>query len=36
MNLWEIELEGVDWIQAAQDVDWWQAVVNMVMNLWFP
>jgi hypothetical protein len=22
----------VEWIHLAQDKDWWQAVVNMVMN----
>jgi hypothetical protein len=25
--------EGVEWIQLAQDRDWWQALVNTVMNL---
>jgi hypothetical protein len=25
--------DGVEWIQFAQDRDWWQALVNMVMNL---
>jgi hypothetical protein len=24
---------SVEWIQLAQDRDWWQAVVNTVMNL---
>jgi hypothetical protein len=24
---------GVYWIQLAQDRDWWQALVNTVMNL---
>jgi hypothetical protein len=23
-----------DWIQLAQDRDWWQAPMNAVMNLW--
>jgi hypothetical protein len=25
--------ESVDWIQLAQDRDWWWAVVNTAMNL---
>jgi hypothetical protein len=29
-------MEGVDWINLAQDRDWLQALVNMVMNLWVP
>jgi hypothetical protein len=32
MDLGEIGL-GVDWIQLAQDRDWWRAVVSAVMNL---
>jgi hypothetical protein len=24
---------GVEWIQLAQDGDWWRAVVNVMMNL---
>jgi hypothetical protein len=27
------EGEGVEWIQLAQESDWWQAAVNAVMNL---
>jgi hypothetical protein len=34
MGLKDIELDGVDWTCLAQDNDWWQALVNMVMNLW--
>jgi hypothetical protein len=33
MDLKEIGLGGVDWIQLAQDRDRWQAVVSAVMNL---
>jgi hypothetical protein len=33
MDLREIGLGGVDWIQLAQDRDQWQAVVSAVMNL---
>jgi hypothetical protein len=25
---------GMDWISLAQDRDRWQAVVNVIMNLW--
>jgi hypothetical protein len=33
MDLMEIGIDGVNWIQLAQDrVQWW-AFVNMVMNL---
>jgi hypothetical protein len=34
MDLRETGWGSVDWIQLAQDRDWWQALVNMVMNLW--
>ena len=27
---------GRDWIDWAQDRDRWRALVNAVMNLWFP
>jgi hypothetical protein len=33
MDLREIGLGGVEWIQLAQDRDRWRAVVNAVMNL---
>jgi hypothetical protein len=26
-------MEGVDWINLAQDTDWWRAFVNRVMNI---
>jgi hypothetical protein len=32
----ETGLQGMDWIHLAQDRNWWQALVNMVMNLWVP
>jgi hypothetical protein len=28
--------DGVDWVDLAQDRDHWRALVNTVMNLWFP
>jgi hypothetical protein len=34
MGLREIVWEGVDWIHLVQDMDQWQASVNIVMNLW--
>ena len=27
---------GMDWMELAEDRDRWQALVNAVMNLWFP
>jgi predicted small integral membrane protein len=33
MGLCEFCWVGVEWIHLAQDRDWWQVVVNMVMNL---
>jgi hypothetical protein len=27
---------GMDWIDLAQDMDMWQALVNVVMNLQLP
>jgi hypothetical protein len=36
MDLREIELEGWDLIDLAQDRDQWRALVNAVMNLRIP
>jgi hypothetical protein len=36
MNLREVGLGSMDWINLAQDREQWQALVNMVMNLWVP
>jgi hypothetical protein len=36
MDLGEIELNGVDWIDLAQDMDQWKALVKTVMNLRVP
>jgi hypothetical protein len=32
----EIAWQDMDWIHLAQDRNWWQAVMNMVMNLCVP
>jgi hypothetical protein len=32
----EIELDGIDWIDLAQDRDRWRALVNTVMKLRVP
>jgi hypothetical protein len=36
MDLGEIGISGVNWIQLAQDRVWWWAFVSTVMNLWVP
>jgi hypothetical protein len=36
LDLREINWKDVDWIHLGQDRDQWQALVNMVMNLWVP
>jgi hypothetical protein len=36
IGLREIELDGVDWFDLAQDRDQWRALVNTVMNLRVP
>jgi hypothetical protein len=36
MDLREIEWDGMDWIDLAQDRDQWMAFFNMVMNLRVP
>jgi hypothetical protein len=33
MDVREIGWVGVEWIHLAQEGDWWQAVVNALMNL---
>jgi hypothetical protein len=36
MDLREVGWRGMDWIDLIQDRDRWQAVVNVVINLWGP
>ena len=36
MDIQEVGCEVMDWIDLAQDRDRWQALVNVVMNLWVP
>jgi hypothetical protein len=36
MDLREIELDGMEWIELAQDRDQWRDLVNTVMNLGVP
>jgi hypothetical protein len=33
MDLREIDWGSVNWIRLAQDMDWWRAVVNAMINL---
>jgi hypothetical protein len=36
MDLREIGIDGVNWVELAQDRVQWLAFVTMVMNLWVP
>jgi len=36
MDLQEVGYGAMDWIELAQDRDRWWALMNVVMNLWFP
>jgi hypothetical protein len=36
MDLREIEWDGMDWINTAEDRDQWRALVNTVLNLRVP
>jgi len=36
MDLQVMGCEGMDWIDVAQDMDRWRALVNAVMNLRVP
>ena len=36
MNIKEVVVGGIDWIDLAEDKDRWQSLVNAVMNLCIP
>ena len=36
MNLEEIGIKAGNWVDSAQDRDYWRAVVNAVLNLLVP
>jgi hypothetical protein len=36
MDLGETGWGGIDWIDLAQDRDWWRALANKIMKLWIP
>jgi hypothetical protein len=35
MDLREVGWGDMEWIDVAQGRDWWEAIVNTVINLWF-
>jgi len=35
-ELQEVGCGGIEWTELAQDRNRWQALVNVVMNLWVP
>ena len=36
LDLQEVELGGMGWIDVAEDRDRWQALLILLMNLWVP
>ena len=36
MNLEEIGINAVNWVDSAQDRDYWKALVNAALNLRVP
>ena len=32
MDLQDVRCKGMDWIELAEDGNWWRALVNAVMN----
>jgi hypothetical protein len=36
MVLREIEWDGTDWIDVAEDREYWRDVMNTVRNIWIP
>ena len=36
MDLIELGMNTRDWVDSAQDRDYWRALVNAALNLWVP
>ena len=36
MDLEEISINAGNWVDSAQDRDYWRALVNAALNLWVP
>ena len=36
MDLEEIGINAEDWVDSAQDRNYWRALVNAALNLWVP
>jgi hypothetical protein len=36
IDLQDVRWEGIDWIDPAQNSNWWRVIVNAVMNLRVP
>ena len=36
MDLYEIGINVGNWVDSAQDRDYWRAIVNAALNLWIP
>ena len=36
MDLQDVECGRINWVELAQDMERWRAVVNAIMNVWFP
>ena len=36
MDLEEIGINAGNWVDSAQDRDYWRALVNATLNLWVP